>query len=251
MFTATLKSMDEILAKEIRWVPSNPQWGNFIFAWNWVQPPLWRSLLNSVIVVVSSVSLQLLASSLVGYVLAKQKFRGNRMIFTWILAQLMIPSAVGLVPMYVLMTLLGWYNTYLALIIPGAFSAYTIFLMRQYIITIPNDILDAARLSGCSEFGLYWRIVLPLSKPAIAALGLVNGVFAWNDLLWPTLMIKNLDLYTVQMTLAGLWDIRDSAQYLNIAAGAITIATIPLLIFTIINQKYLLKGWSGLSYAKR
>jgi multiple sugar transport system permease protein len=163
----------------------------------------------------------------------------------------MIPSAVGLVPMYVLMTLLGWYNTYLALIIPGAFSAYTIFLMRQYIITIPNDILDAARLSGCSEFGLYWRIVLPLSKPAIAALGLVNGVFAWNDLLWPTLMIKNLDLYTVQMTLAGLWDIRDSAQYLNIAAGAITIATIPLLIFTIINQKYLLKGWSGLSYAKR
>jgi len=251
MFTATLKTTAEILAKYPQWIPSNPQWGNFIEAWNWVKPPLWRSLLNSVIVVVSSVSLQLLASSLIGYVLAKHKFKGNRIIFTWILAQLMIPSAVGLVPMYVLMNWLGWYNTWLALILPGAFGAYTIFLMRQYMITIPNDLLDAARLSGCSEFGLYWRIVLPLSKPALAALGLVNSVFTWNDLMWPALMIKNEALFTIQLTLSGLWDIKDSVYDLPVAAGAVTIAAIPLLIFTIVTQKYLLKGWSGLSYAKR
>jgi len=252
MFTATLKTPQDILAEKIRWVPPNPQWENFIASWNYLKtPPLWRALVNSTIITVSSIVLQLLGSSLVGYVLAKHKFRGNRVVFLWILAQLMIPGATSLVPSYVLMTWLGWINTYWSLIIPGVFSAYTIFLMRQYIITIPDDILDAARLSGCSEFGLYWRMILPLSKPALAAIGLVNAVWVWNDLLWPTLMIKNTQWYTVQQALNGLFDMRESAQYLNVVAGCITIASIPLIVITILTQKYIIQGWTGLSYAKR
>jgi len=251
MFIATLKNPAEIQSLNIKWIPENPNWEHFIEAWNYVDtPPLWRALLNSTIVTVSSVALQLLGSSLVGYVLAKHKFRGNNMIFMWILAQLMIPGATSLVPMYVLMNWLKWYNTYWSLIIPGVFSAYTIFLMRQYIITIPNDILDAARLSGCSEFGLFWRMILPLSKPALVALGLINFVGSWNDLLWPMLMIKNSDWFTVQMALSGLWS-RTQYPYLHLAAGAITFAAMPVIILTIIFQKYLIKGWTGLSYAKR
>lgn len=263
MFSTVLKNRDEILSKQIRWLPSNPQWGNFVTTWNWVNPPLWRAFLNSVFVVVSSVLLQLFACSLVGYVLAKHKFKGNRTLFLWILTFTIIqgtPSIfpflcgiVNLIPSYMLMHWLGWYNTYLSLIIPAVFSAYTIFLMRQYIITIPDSMLDTARLAGCSEFGLYWRIILPLSKPALTAIGFINFIWRWNDWLWPIMMIKDADLYTVQLTVVLLWDIKDTAQFLNIVAAAIAIAMIPLIIFTIVFQKYLLKGFENLSirYSKK
>jgi len=245
----------------ISWLPLNPHWEHFIEAWNYANnPPLWRALLNSTIVTVSRTLLVLFISSLTGYVLAVYKFKGGRVIFMWILTQIIIqgatslfPGITNLIPMYLLMVWLGWFNTYWSLIIPAAFSAYCVFLMRQYIITIPDDILDAARLSGCSEFGLYWRMILPLSKPALTAIGLVNSVWIWNDFLWPSLMIKNTDWYTVQLALGGggIWDIRDSAQWLPIVAGCITMVTIPLIVITIITQKYLIKGWTGLSYAKR
>ena len=243
----------------LTWLPLNPHWENFIYAWNYMEdPPIWRALLNSTIVTVSRTLLVLFVSSLTAYALAIYKFKGRRLIFLWILTQVifqgtisLMPGITNLIPMYVLMGWLGWVNTYWALIIPGVFSAYSIFLMRQYIITIPDDILDAARLSGCSEFGLYWRMILPLSKPALAAIGLVNAVWVWNDLLWPTLMIKNTQWYTVQQALNGLFDMRESAQYLNVVAGCITIASIPLIVITILTQKYIIQGWTGLSYAKR
>jgi ABC-type glycerol-3-phosphate transport system permease component len=143
----------------------------------------------------------------------------------------------------------GWFNTYWALIIPAAFNAYSIFLLRQYIITIPNDILDAARLSGCSEFGLFWRMILPLSKPAIAAIALLNAVWTWNEFLWPTLMIKNQDWYTVQMVL-GSGGVGPGGPG-PIGAAFITLVTLPLIIFTLITQKYLLKGFGGFGYTNR
>jgi len=123
--------------------------------------------------------------------------------------------------------------------------------MRQYIITIPDDVIDAARLSGCSELGIYWRIILPLSKPALAAIGLINFVWTWNDLLWPMLMLTDTNMKTVQVALAGLWDIQASLPALHLVAACITLATIPLIVLTVITQKHLIKGWTGLTYAKR
>jgi len=163
----------------------------------------------------------------------------------------MIPSFTGLIPMYLLMAWFGWLDTYWALIIPGFVSAFSVFLVRQYVITIPNEVLDAARLYGCSEFGLFWRMILPLTKPALTAIGLVNFVWVWNDLLWPMLVIKNREWWTVQLALAGLWDVRGSFEYLSLVAACTTIATLPLIIFTIITQKYLIQGFTGLSYTKR
>jgi len=254
MFISALKTTEEIMSEHIQWIPLTPRWNNFIEAEPFLRQrgtPLTRALLNSTIVTGSSTLLLLLGSSLTGYVLAKYRFRGNRAIFMWILSQMMIPGFTGLIPSYILMRWLGWINTYWSLIIPGFVSAYSVFLMRQYIITIPDDILDAARLSGCSEFGLFWRIILPLSKPALAAIGLINFVWSWNDLLWPMLMITNREWFTVQLALAGLWDIQASLPSLHLIAASITIATIPLIVFTIITQKHLIKGWTGLTYAKR
>jgi len=252
MVTAALKTRVEIMSDPPKWIPPNPQWTTYIRAWGFMRnPPLYRALLNSTIITVSHTLLLLLGSSLTAYVLAKYKFRGDHWILWWIVSQMMIPGFTGLIPMYLLMAWFGWLNTYWALIIPGAFSAYSIFLMRQYMITIPNEVLDAARLYGCSEFGLFWRMILPLSKPALAAVGLINFVWSWNDLLWPMLVIKNRDLFTVQLALGGLWDVRSSFDYLSLVAACTTIATLPLIIFTIVTQKYLIKGFTGLSYTKR
>jgi len=208
-------------------------------------PPLWRALLNSVIVSVSRTLLVLFASSLTAYALAIYKFRGSHAILLIILSKMMIPSFTFIIPMYLLMIWLGWLETYWALIIPGFVSAFSVFLIRQYIITIPNEILDAARLYGCSEFGLFWRMILPLSKPALSAIGLLNFVWTWNDFLWPMLVIKNREWYTIQVALS--W----ATPGWRLGAALITLATLPSIIFTIVTQKYLIQGFSGLGYVKR
>jgi len=250
MFTMAVSSWGSI-----PWLPLNPHFENFIDAWNYMRyPPLWRALLNSVIVSVSRTLLVLFASSLTAYALAIYKFRGSRLVFWIILSAMLmgsfrlipvIPGIIALIPSVVLVFWLGWLNTYWALIIPGFVSAFTVFLLRQYMITIPDEVLDAARLYGCSELGLYWRIILPLSKPALAAIGLINFVWSWNDFLWPLIVISDDNMFTVQLALS--W----ASPYGYIGAALITLVTLPLIIFTIITQKYLIKGLAGLGYARR
>jgi len=228
------------------WLPLKPTLENFIYAWNYVQdPPLWRAFLNSTIVAVPRTLLVLFASSLTACALAVYKFRGRHAIFWIVIFHMFIPSFLGLIPSYMLMKWLGWLNTYWALIIPSFVNAYSVFLIRQYIITIPDDILDAARLSGCSEFGLFWRIVLPISKPALAAVGLLNFVWSWNDFLWPTFILTNRNMFTVQVALS--W-VTPSGR---VGMALLTLATLPLITFTIFTQKYLMKGFAGLGYMKR
>ena len=208
-------------------------------------PPLWRALLNSTVVAVPRTLLVLFSSSLTAYAFAIYKFRGGRVIFWIVMSTMMVPVFTGFIPLFIIMKWLGWINTYWALIIPGFVSAYSVFLMRQYIITIPDDILDAARLYGCSEFGIFWRIVLPLTKPALAAIGLINFVWTWNDYLWPLIVISDRDMFTVQLALS--W----ASPSGPVGAALITLATLPLIIFTIITQKHLMKGLAGLGYKGR
>jgi len=239
----------------IEWLPLNPHFENFIEAWNYMRyPPLWRALLNSLIVSVSRTLLVLFASSLTAYALAIYKFRGGRLVFWIILSTMLmgsfrlfpvVPGIITLIPSVMLMFWFGWLNTYWPLIIPGFVSAYTVFLLRQYMITIPDEVLDAARLYGCSEFGLYWRMILPLCKPALAAIGLINFVWSWNDFLWPLIIISDYNMYTVQLALS--W----ATPYGHIGAALLTLVTLPLIILTLVTQKYLLKGLAGLGYTNR
>jgi len=242
----------------ITWLPLNPRWENFIYAWSYMkEPPLWKAFLNSIIVSVSRTLLVLFASSLTACALAMYKFRGRHTCFLIIISLMMIPGFIALIPSYILMRWLGWINTYWsliipgfvsaynALVIPGFVSAYSVFLMRQHIITIPDEVIDAARLSGCSEFGLFWRIILPICKPVLATVGLLNFVWSWNDFLWPSLMITNREMFTVQLALS--W-VSPSGP---LGAALLTLATLPLIIFTIVTQKYLIKGLAGLGYVNR
>jgi len=218
---------------------------NFYEALNFLRPPIYRAFMNSMIVTGSYTVLLLLGSSLTAFALAKYRFRGGRMVFWIIISTMMIPGVITLVPSVMLMYWFGWLNTFWPLIIPGAVNAYTVFLLRQYMITIPDEVLDAARLYGCSEFGLFWRIMLPLCKPAFAAIGLINFVWSWNDFLWPLVAIDDADMFTVQLALS--W----ATPYGQIGAALITLVTLPLIIFTLITQKYLLKGLAGLGYTRR
>jgi len=237
------------------WLPLNPHFENFIEAWNYMRfPPLWMALLNSLIVSVSRTLLVLFASSLTAYALAIYKFRGGRLIFWIILSTMLmgsfrlipvIPGVILLIPSVMLVYWFGWLNTYWALIIPGFVNAYSVFLLRQYMITIPDEVLDAARLYGCSEFKLFWRIILPLSKPALATIGLINFVWSWNDFLWPLMVISQDNMYTVQLALS--W----ATPYGTLGAALLTLVTLPLIIFTLVTQKYLIKGLAGLGYTSR
>jgi len=244
MFISSLKTPAEIIAR-VTWWPENPNWMSFIRAWDFTIPPLRRAFLNSIIVTGSYTLLLLLGSSLTAYALAKFRFRGGRLVFWIIISTMMLPGVITLIPSVMLMLWFRWLNTYWALIIPGAVSAYTVFLIRQYMITIPDEVLDAARLYGCSEFGVFWRIVLPLCKPALAAIGLINFVWSWNDYLWPLIVISNENMYTVQLALS--W----ASPHGPLGAALLTLVTLPLIIFTIIAQKYLIKGLAGLGYARR
>jgi len=251
LFISSLKTPEEIMGVITTWWPHNPNWMAFIRAWDFLRPPLPRVLMNSFLVSGSYTLLLLLGSSLTAYALAKYKFRGGPLIFWIIISTMMLPGIITLIPSVMLMLWFGWLNTYWALIIPGAVNAYTVFLLRQYMITIPDEVFDAARLYGCSEFGIYWRIVLPLCKPALAAIGLINFVWNWNDLLWPLVVIKDANLYTTQLALMGLWDFRGSLPHLNLVAACTVYVTLPLIIFSIITSKHLIKGFTGLSYTAR
>jgi len=225
---------------------------NFVYALDFLRPSVPRAFINSVIVTGSNTALLLLCSSLTAFVLAKYRFRGGRMVFWIIISTMMLPGVITLIPSVMLMFWLGWLDTYWALIIPGAVNAFTVFLLRQYMITIPDETLEAARLYGCSEFGLFWRIILPLCKPALASVGLINFVWNWNDLLWSLIVLRgNQEMWTMQLALMGLWDVRGSLPALNLVAACTVYATLPLIILSLITSKYLIKAWTGLTYAAR
>jgi len=253
LFISSLKTPAEILGRITTWWPHNPNFTNLITALDYLDPSVPKALLNSIIVTGSNTALLLVCSSLTAFVLAKYKFRGGRLVFWTIISTMMLPGIITLIPSVMLMFWLGWLNTYWALIVPGAVNAFTVFLLRQYMITIPDEMLEAARLYGCSEFGLFWRIMLPVCKPALASVGLINFVWNWNDLLWPLVIIsrKDTEMFTMQLALMGLWDVHGSLPSLHLVAAATVYATLPLIILSLITSKYLIKGYTGLTYAAR
>jgi multiple sugar transport system permease protein len=195
---------------------------------------------NSIFVTTAITALTLLTSAAAGYVFAKFKFRGRELIFVVILASLMIPFNVYIIPLYKLMVDLKWTNSYWALIIPAAYSPLGIFLLRQFMHSIPNDLLDAARIDGATEFTIFSRIVLPLSTPALAALGIFTFMWNWDDFLWPLVIIDDPTLYTLPLGLAQLRG-RFGTDVGSMMAGNI-LAILPVLIVFLLAQRRFIEG---------
>jgi multiple sugar transport system permease protein len=207
-------------------------------------PALWQNLGWSVYVALATTALNLFFCSLAGHAFALMEFPGRDRLFTAVLATLLLPSFLGMVPTVMVMSALGWMNEHRALIVPGACGAVGVFLMRQYIrAAVPRDLVDAARLDGTSEFGIYWRIVLPLVLPALGTLGLITFIGAWNNFVGPLIVLSDPERYTLPLALRSL-QATGQTPWGAICAGA-AIAVLPLMLIFALASRRLIEGLSA------
>ena len=203
--------------------------------------PFWRNLGWSLYVAIASTVLTLLFCSMGGYAFALFEFRYKNALFGLVMGTMLLPSFMNMIPTFIIMDLLGWIDEPRALYIPGAASAFGIFLMRQFVSTsIPKDLIEAARMDNCSELGIFWRIVLPLLKPALGTLGLITFIASWNNFIGPLVVMRSPDMYTLPLALRSL------QSPVNTEWGALmtgsAIATIPLVILFLLSSRQLISG---------
>ena len=206
----------------------------------WKTVPYSRYFINSVFIATASTLLTLFFCSLGGYAFAKYRFRGQKVLFGILLASMMVPFQVLLVPLFGLMYDIGWLNSYKAIVIPFSVGAFGVFLMRQFIVTIPSELLDAARIDGCSEFGIYYRIVLPIIKPALGALTIYSFLGSWNGYLWPLIILRDEEKYTLPIGLANLVGIYRQ-DYGMLMAGTL-LSLMPIVILFLAMQREFVQG---------
>jgi ABC-type glycerol-3-phosphate transport system permease component len=236
MSISTFKSEAEINVFPPTLLPREASLRPLQEAWTRVGP----FLLNSVFVAAIITPLSVLTSALVGFVFGKYEFRGKDILFYGILASMMLPGTVLLIPNYQIVVWLGWINNYLALIVPAALSPFGIFLMRQFMHTIPNELLDAARIDGASEPRIFSTIIIPLTRPALATLAIFTFMDTWNNYFWPLIVLTKEKMFTVPVGLAA-FSAGYEPNFSSRNAGAF-IAIVPVLIFFIIFQRQIVKG---------
>ncbi len=200
--------------------------------------PKW--FFNSVLVSVTATLGILLLDSMAGYVFAKKQFPGRDFLFWIMISTMMIPGQVTLVPMFILVTKLGIKNSLWSVILPPLAMVFGVFLMRQFMKTIPTELIEAARIDGASEFKTYWKIIIPLSKPALATLGILTFMSVWNSFLWPLIVLNKSYLYTLPVGLKTLQD-KNLVNYGLLMSGA-AISAIPMIIVFLFFQRYFIKG---------
>jgi multiple sugar transport system permease protein len=247
MILSSLKTPQELLRLPIQWFPKRLMISNYLQVFQYV--PFLRGLLNSSLITFTSVLGATLISALGAYSLAKLRFKGRSLLFNIVLVALMVPSFITLLPLYALIYKLGWLNTYLALIVPYLGSAYSIFLLRQYIITIPDNLCDAGRLDGANEFKIFWRVILPLTKPALVVVAFWNFFNIWNDFLWPLLVLNSPNMFTVQLVLSGLQGYESGVNFEGILMAGSVMSVLPTLVVYLLGQSQMKKLY-GLGGAK-
>jgi multiple sugar transport system permease protein len=238
MLSTSLKRPPEIFAYPPIWIPSQVAWDNYATTVNAM--PFGRFYLNSIIVTLSVTTLQILVSSLAAFAFARLRFRGREALFLLYLATLMVPFQVTMLPNFILVRALGWYDTYQALILPTAFSAFSTFLLRQYFLGIPRDLDEAARMDGASSFRVWWQIIMPLSGPALAALAIFVSLNSWNEFLWPLIITNSLAMRTLPVGLSTFQG-QFKTEWNLLMAGSV-IAMLPVLLVYIAAQRWFIKG---------
>ncbi len=239
MILSSLKGNAELSQVPPTWLPQAPTWSNYSKLFIQLNFPIY--FLNSIILGVSVTVLNLIFCSMLGYALAKLKFRGKTALFGLVLTTIMIPASVTLVPLFVLMSKMGLTNNLLAVILPEAAGGIGVFLMRQFMQGIPDELLDAGRVDGAGEFYLFWRLVLPLCGPALATLTILQFLASWNDFTYPLIMLNNDQSYNLPVALATFANGPHISDNGLLLAGAVVIV-IPMLIVFFLLQRYFTQG---------
>jgi len=238
MVTTSFKLESEVLRMPPQWFPKDWLWRNYIKAWN--VAPFGRYFFNSFFMAITTTIGEVITTILAAYAFAKMRFFGKNVLFAILLATLMIPGQMLLIPNYVTITRLGWFDRYEALIIPWLASVFGIFLLRQFFRSIPDELQDAARIDGCSRLRFLWQIVVPLSKPAIMTVALLKFLGSWNAFLWVLIMTNSNKMRTVPVGLT-LFSSEVGTAYEQLMAASV-LAIIPVLILFFFTQKQFIQG---------
>lgn len=231
--TASFKPGSELFTIPVRIFPDSLYLGNYELLFG--ETSFVRWFLNSVFVSGSRMVLAIIVSIMAGYAFAKFDFRFKGVLFIFVIATITLPIYVLVVPLYNMMVSLGWTDSYIALILPFTAQAIGVFLARQYLLSIPNEVLDAARVDGASEWQIFWRIVMPLARPVMAVLGILFFTTAWNDYIWPLIVLTEDTMFTVSLglpTLLGPY----RQEYGAIMAGSF-LSTLPIIVIFLIAQR--------------
>ncbi|TKJ47533.1 sugar ABC transporter permease [Candidatus Aerophobetes bacterium Ae_b3a] len=238
MLSTSLKSLNEVFVFPPTLFGESLRWNNYLQISD--RFPFSIFFLNSMKIAVLVTAGQLFTCSLGGYSFARLKFPGRDIIFLLYLATLMIPYFVIVIPIFIMMRSFGWVDTHYALIVPGLFSAFGTFLMKQFFLTIPRELEDAAKIDGCTPFGIYRRIFLPLSKPALAALGIFTFMWSWNDFLAPLIFLNTITKRTIPLGLAVMQGLY-STDWPSLMAASV-LSVMPIIIVFLCAQEFFVKG---------
>jgi len=238
MISTSFKSFADSMSVPPKWLPVEWHPDNYLRVIQTID--FGTYYLNTIIVTVGRTAGQLILCSLAAYAFASLRFPFKNAIFLALLAVLMVPSQVVMIPSFVIMREFNWLDTFYVLIIPGIFSAFGTFLLRQFFMTLPKDLEEAAKIDGCSYFRIYWNIYLPLSKAALVSLAIFTILASWNDLLWPLIMTSSEEMRVLSIGISSFQG-QHSTDYPLLMAGAL-MATLPIIILFIFLQRYFIEG---------
>jgi len=240
MISGSFKPGPEIFAYPLSLWPKEATVRNYFSLFETI--PFGNNFLNSVIATGGFLILALFLCSLAGFAFAKYRFPFRNTLFIILLGSMMIPTHVILIPLFLFMLKIGWVNTLYALIIPLCAHPIGLFFMRQYMLSIPSELMDAARIDGCSEFGIFYKIVLPVCKPALGALAILLGLEQWNDFLWPLVILSSSEKLTLPIAIANLVEIFEEKPEFGVIFAGCFLSVLPILILFLFLQKYFMSG---------
>ncbi|MFB3895902.1 MAG: carbohydrate ABC transporter permease [bacterium] len=240
MISTSLKDSNAVFTFPPQWIPRPTQWSNYPESWTLL--PFTRFLMNTCIITFSCIIGQAVSASLVAYGFARMEFKGNRTLFIILISTMMLPGQVTMIPSFLIFKALHWINTFKPLIVPAFFGggAFFIFLLRQFFLTIPRDLDEAATIDGCNKFDIFWRIMLPLSKPVLATVVVFSFIGNWNDFMGPLIYLNSEQNYTLAIGL-NLFQGYHQTSY-NLLMAASLIVLLPVLIIFFLAQRYFIEG---------
>ena len=240
MISASLKTPVEIFSKEFHWFPETPRWGNFAAVWNNEKVSMARGYLNSTFISVVSITVSLAFASLAAYAFAKINFVGKNFVFMLFLSTMMIPVEVTLIPRFMVFNKVGLYNNLWAIILPHWFNASAIFLLRQFYIGLPNDLMEAAKIDGAGHGRIFLQILMPLTKSALVSQCVLSFVSTWNEYLSPLIFLVKKNLYTISQVVQ--WTMMDEMDRTDLTMAAATCAVLPVIVVFFFCQRFFIEG---------
>jgi multiple sugar transport system permease protein len=243
MVSTSLKPLNETMVLPPRWLPSEPQWQNYPEAMR-AMGPFWLYARNSLMLALLNVVGTVASSALVAYGFSRIEWRGRDNLFLLLLATMMIPFPVVMVPVYTLFRDLGWIGSFKPLWVPSFLAgAFNVFLLRQFFLTIPKDLTEAARMDGCSEFRIFWQIILPLAKPALLTVALFQFMATWNDFLGPLIFLVRQDQFTLALGLQNFQSVQGGTAWHYLMAAS-TLVVLPVMVLFFLAQRTFIRGIS-------